>query len=197
MKHFYISSQQSCFVKKGVLENFTNILEKNLLWILFLIKACNFIKSRLQRRCFPLKCTKFFRTYPCDCFYTQIKFLRMPVILKKKNVKANDFGCRCRPCFKLYKLLVDYSYANVKCRGLFSNLFMDNNKVNDIITGGSVYQKNVRLLMEYRSFLSLHSFPIPFFGFHSQVDFWYPWCEICFVQLLSQIQKMRNQKRLV
>ena len=58
---------------------------------------------------------------------------------KKKNVKANDFGCRYRPCFKLYKLLVDYSYANVKCRGLFSNLFMDNNKVNDIITCGSVY----------------------------------------------------------
>ena len=87
MKHFYISSQQSCFVKKGVLENFTNILEKNLLWILFLIKACNFIKSRLQRRCFPLKCTKFFRTYPCYCFYTQIKFFRMPVTLKKRMSK--------------------------------------------------------------------------------------------------------------
>ena len=34
---------------------------KHLCWNLFLLKACNFIKNRLQRRCFPMKFAKFLR----------------------------------------------------------------------------------------------------------------------------------------
>ena len=54
----------SCSVKKGVLRNFANFTGKQLWWSLFLtgLKACNFIKKRLQHRCFPLEFKKFLRT---------------------------------------------------------------------------------------------------------------------------------------
>ena len=51
--------------KKGILKNFVNFLEKSLCWSLFLIflalKACKFIKKRLQHKCFPVKFAKFLR----------------------------------------------------------------------------------------------------------------------------------------
>ena len=44
------------FVKKGVLKNFANLTGKHLH-----LKACNFIKKRLQHKCFPVKFAKFLR----------------------------------------------------------------------------------------------------------------------------------------
>ena len=47
------------FFKIGVLKNFVNFARKYLCWSSFLIKACNFIKKRLQHRYFPVKFVKF------------------------------------------------------------------------------------------------------------------------------------------
>ena len=52
------SSHRRCSVKKGVLKNFANFTGKHLCWSLF----WNFIKNRLQHRCFPVKFAKFLRT---------------------------------------------------------------------------------------------------------------------------------------
>ena len=47
----------------GVLKNFAIFTGKHLCWSLFLIKlqvlACDFIKKRLQHRCFPVTIAKF------------------------------------------------------------------------------------------------------------------------------------------
>ena len=49
------------FFKMGVLSKFAIFTGKHLCWSLFLIKltACNFIKKRLQHRCFPVNIAKF------------------------------------------------------------------------------------------------------------------------------------------
>ena len=61
------------FFKIEVLKNLANSTGKHLCWSFFSItlkrKACNFIKNRLQHKCFPMKFenflrTPFFRTYP-------------------------------------------------------------------------------------------------------------------------------------
>ena len=48
------SSHRSCFMKKGVLKNFAIFTGK--------LQVRNFIKNRLQHRCFPLNIAKFLRT---------------------------------------------------------------------------------------------------------------------------------------
>ena len=53
-----ISSRPQMFLKVGVLKNFANFTGKHL-WG---PQACNFIKKRLQHRCFPVKLAKFLRT---------------------------------------------------------------------------------------------------------------------------------------
>ena len=57
------SNHQRCSVKKDFLKNFANFTEKHPCWSLFLIKfqASNFIKMRLQPRCFLEKFAKFVR----------------------------------------------------------------------------------------------------------------------------------------
>ena len=54
-------SRSQMFFKIDDLGNFANFLGKHLCWSLFLIKfqAYNFIKKRLQQRCFPKKFAKF------------------------------------------------------------------------------------------------------------------------------------------
>ena len=49
------------FFKTGVLENFAHFTAKYLCWSLFLIKLIQFIKKRLQHRCFPVKFQKFLK----------------------------------------------------------------------------------------------------------------------------------------
>ena len=48
----------------GVLKNVANFTGKQLCWSLFLtsLQACNFIKMRLQHKCFSAKFAKFLRT---------------------------------------------------------------------------------------------------------------------------------------
>ena len=50
----------------GVFKNFAILTVKHLCWSLFnkvaVLKTCNFIKKRLQHRCFPVKIARFLRT---------------------------------------------------------------------------------------------------------------------------------------
>ena len=62
-------SHRSCSLRKGVLRNFAKFTGKHLCQSLFFNKvaglspeACNFIKKRLWRRCFPVNFAKFQRT---------------------------------------------------------------------------------------------------------------------------------------
>ena len=56
------SSQQGCFVKEDVFKTFANLTRKHLCCSLAGLKACNFIKKRIQHRCFPVKLMKFLIT---------------------------------------------------------------------------------------------------------------------------------------
>ena len=58
------SSRLQMFFKLSALKNFVNFTGKHLCWSLFLIKlqAWNFVKKRLQHRCFPVKFAKVLRT---------------------------------------------------------------------------------------------------------------------------------------
>ena len=62
----YRSSLSQMFFKVGSLKNFAIFTGKHLCWSLFLIKlqawACNFVKKRLQRRCFPENIATSFTT---------------------------------------------------------------------------------------------------------------------------------------
>ena len=60
------SSNWRCSVQEGIFKNFTNFTVTQLYWNLLFnkvagLKACNFIKKRLQRRSFPIKFAKFLR----------------------------------------------------------------------------------------------------------------------------------------
>ena len=55
----YRSSRSQMFLKIGVLKNFANFTEKHPCRSL---RACNFIKKRLQHICFPVKFAKCLRT---------------------------------------------------------------------------------------------------------------------------------------
>ena len=51
---FFRSSHRRCYMKNPVLKNFAIFTGK--------LQACNFIKKRLQHRCFPGNIVKFLRT---------------------------------------------------------------------------------------------------------------------------------------
>ena len=60
----YRGSPSQMLFKIDVLKNVVNFTGKHLCWSLFLIKlqGCNFIKRKLQHRCFPVKFAKFLST---------------------------------------------------------------------------------------------------------------------------------------
>ena len=87
---FFRSSRSLMFFKIGVkkfnrfkiglkLQNIAIFIGKHLCWSLFLIRLqafqdCNFIKMRLQHRCFPVNIAKFLRT----TFFTKhVKWLQL------------------------------------------------------------------------------------------------------------------------
>ena len=51
--------ESQMFFKIDVLKNFANFTGKHQCWSLFLV---NFIKKRLQHKCFPVKYANFLRT---------------------------------------------------------------------------------------------------------------------------------------
>ena len=60
------SSPSQILFKISFLNNFASYIRKHLCWSLFNkfggLQACNFVKRRLQHRCFPVKFAKFLRT---------------------------------------------------------------------------------------------------------------------------------------
>ena len=62
---YILKQPREVFFKKGVLKNFANFTGKHLCWSLFFnkvagLRACNFIKKRLQHICVPVKSAKFY-----------------------------------------------------------------------------------------------------------------------------------------
>ena len=57
------SSHRKCSVKYGLLKNFAKFTGKHLCWSLFAgLKGWNFIKKRIQHKCFSVKIAKSLRT---------------------------------------------------------------------------------------------------------------------------------------
>ena len=76
---WYAKKQQTeVLYKKGVIKIFAIFTGKHLCWSLFLLK-CNFIKKRLEHRCFPVNITKFLRTHTYfeENLRTAIPFLHL------------------------------------------------------------------------------------------------------------------------
>ena len=82
------SSHQRCSIKKLVLKNFRKFTGKHLCWSIFLIneeglKACNFIKKRLQHRYFLLNfCDIFKNNYFEEYLQTTATGFSVWVLLK-------------------------------------------------------------------------------------------------------------------
>ena len=80
----------------GVFKNFTKFTGKHLCWSLFFnkvsgLEACNFIKKRLQHRCFPVNFVEFLRT----SFSTKhLPLTASPVLRKWLTVKSSFFLIR-------------------------------------------------------------------------------------------------------
>ena len=111
-KALWLSFVRSChlemFFKMDVLKNFTNFTGKNLCWNFFLdkvadLKVCNFIKKRLQHRCFPVEFHKFLRA----SFFTEhLRWLLLEGVFKGTSLVKilqcchfNIFGINHR-CFR-------------------------------------------------------------------------------------------------
>ena len=72
-----------------VLETSQEALELESLFKTCRLKACNFIKNRLQRRCFSVKFVKFLRTpflqnLPGDCFFTSYFCIFLKKVIKQQ-----------------------------------------------------------------------------------------------------------------
>ena len=113
----YGSSHRRCSVEKGVYKNFANFTGKNLFWSLFLIKfqgqACNFIKKRLQHRCFPAKFAKFLRTpileNICERLLLNLSgMLRSSMKQFQRNIQME------KPIFKMAKSITRSNILNGK-----------------------------------------------------------------------------------
>ena len=69
------SSQRRCSIKKAFLKDVAIFTEKHLCWSLFfnkVVEASNFIKKKLQQKCFPMNVAKilkqlFWRTSANEC----------------------------------------------------------------------------------------------------------------------------------
>ena len=130
------SSHRRCSVKKAVLKEFANFTGKHRCWSLFLIKLqANFIKKRLQHRCFPVKFAKFLKTPVSKNIWEQLLlhcqrlillhyfhqkiFQQEMVISKKRNffVKTLDFLPPWKP--GLYKSPFTFRKSIAKLYAVF------------------------------------------------------------------------------
>ena len=76
------------FCKKGVLKSFTSLTENTCVGVSFNKVTgfqVNYIKKRIQRRCFPVNNAKFLRTPILKKIY--IKLLLVLVFCKNRNVR--------------------------------------------------------------------------------------------------------------
>ena len=88
------SSHRGCSIKKAGLENFAICTRKHLSRSFFLIKlqACNFIKKRLQHRCFPVNIAEFTRTPTLKNIYVLSEFfLQWSLLMAVKFSSVTSF----------------------------------------------------------------------------------------------------------
>ena len=108
-KRPYRSSRQRCFIKKVVLKKFAIFTGKYLCRSIFFNKvaglwACNFIKKRLQHRCFPVNIVKFLRA---PILRTAVSGIRATsnetrhclFKINNKNTKVTWFQCFFFCCY--------------------------------------------------------------------------------------------------
>ena len=95
----YVSSIQ-VFYKKAILKNFATFKGKNLLWEFLFnkfadLQVCNFIKKRLQQRCFPVnKKHLVWRTSVDGCFWGILNKAIVPMlVLKLTTIKTHPRSC--------------------------------------------------------------------------------------------------------
>ena len=91
--------------------------EKNLFWILFLIKlqaqTCNFVKKRLQHRYFPVKFAKFLRT-PILKNICERLLLNLSGILPSSMKRFQTNIQTEKPIFKMAKSITRSNILNGK-----------------------------------------------------------------------------------
>ena len=94
---FFRSNHRSCFMKNAVLKNFAVSTGK--------LQTCNFIKKRLQHRCFPLNiCEIFKNTYFKEHLLTVVPdFLKQP-----QNTGEQSLVSLLTLLFRLNNLLAVY-----------------------------------------------------------------------------------------
>ena len=102
------SSHRRCSVKKGFLKG---------------LKACNFIKKRLQHWCFPVKFARFLRTSILKNI-----FERLPLVASPQNTIANSSGA-----FALHETLTE-------CK--VSIFFKHNNFIRSNAATSFIYKLN-------------------------------------------------------
>ena len=86
------NDRSQIFLEIGFFKNIANFTGKHLCWVLFLIKrkTCNFLKKRLQHKCFSVKFVKNFRT---PFFYrTHVAAFALTDYLSSKYIKAVSFS---------------------------------------------------------------------------------------------------------
>ena len=107
------------FFKIGVLQNSSNFTRKHLRRSLFSnvagLRACNFVKKRLEHRCFPVKFAKFLRTRPvaayefCSGGCIRIVSVSKYMIISNQCIKVNIWSiawCCIHPwCCIHYKII--------------------------------------------------------------------------------------------
>ena len=123
------NSHWRCYVKECAFKNFTNFTEKHQYQSLFLKKAtdlqvCNFIKKKLQCRCFPVKLVKFQRTSTLMNIYERV-LLKTSTLEKKNHLSIfylqNYVLIIITITFEALKFLLSFSADKV-----FANLFFKN-----------------------------------------------------------------------
>ena len=93
MKILTFRSSHRRLYQKAAFKNFAISTGKHLCWSLTLIKlqACNFIKSRLQYRCFHVKLTKFFEELLGMAAFLPFKSLNAALHWKSSSSNAIAF----------------------------------------------------------------------------------------------------------
>ena len=119
MKTIYISFYKQLIadvLQKSVLKNFAIFTEERLCWSLFLIKlrpkAYNFIKKKLQQRCFPVNIAKFWRKafFIEHLWWLLLSFKTLPTKGLPEHRQSLFLTCNWMFCWGLRFILIKYQY---------------------------------------------------------------------------------------
>ena len=115
------SSRPEVFWRKAALKIYAEFTGKHLCWSL---QACNFIKKRLQYRCFPVNFGKFLRTHFsknfCERLLLHLKYYNPAnntaeavAEYRNSNSKRKIYGLQLRSSFFFKVLNLDYLFTKL------------------------------------------------------------------------------------